>query len=105
MKPFLEYKNAEGVKYAMYFKKPTIVKYKNKKRIVTELDGSCESPDCKNPEININKKLGDRREMAVIIEEIVHSFFFDKLEKEVRPLASVITKVLYKKGWRKKKLK
>lgn len=88
--PFITFINAEGIKYHLYLKK-----MKNYKA------GECDSPECKKPKIIIDSKLGNKRSMNVLIEEMIHSFFFEKTEREVRRLATIITKILYKMGYRK----
>lgn len=63
--------------------------------------GICYNPATKKPKILIDKRLQPKRELAVSIEEFCHAFFYDKLEKEVRPFSKVLAGFLYKNGWRK----
>ena len=91
-KPEFRFKNAEGVKYRVAWRKP------NKK---FQADGLCYNPNDVDPRIFLNPDMLERRSMAVIIEEFTHAFFFEKREKEVRKFSATLRNFLYKKGWRK----
>lgn len=101
-----KFKNNQGIKYQAYFSFPwKKTKQKGKRRTTrTELGGYCDDPKTKKPKVLIRRGLGKKRELNVTIEEFSHAFFFDKLEKEIRPFATTLTKFLYKNGWRKKNL-
>ncbi len=93
--------NAEGVRYKVYYGKPKFSYKKRGKMKTIRVPGVCQNPERKNPKIIIDNNLKEKREMATISEEICHAFFFDKKEKEVRPFAKNLTKLLYKLGWKK----
>jgi len=96
------FKTPKGKKYCFSYGKPrfTYKKRRGKNRTV-RLRGVCYSDDYKHPKIIIDDTLSARQELPTIIEEFIHSYFFEKPEKEVRPLATLIAKTLYKTGWRK----
>ncbi len=102
-KPVFTFKNADGVIYKVYYGIPTFSYRRNGKRNTIKVLGVCYSPKDKKPKIIISKGISSRLELATIIEEWAHSFFWDKKEKEVRPFATSVTKFLYKSGWRKVK--
>ena len=84
--------NNDKVKY-------TIIKRRPHK--IYDADGLCDPPDYKNPKIHIAQDLPPRREMEVVLEEIMHAFFWDISEKEVRKFCSTATRILHQDGWRK----
>jgi hypothetical protein len=48
----------------------------------------------------IRPDLLPRRKLSVTIEEVVHAFWFDKSETEVRKFSGTLSKILYQYGWR-----
>ena len=100
-KPIFIFRNADGIEYKVYYGKPKFSYRKNGKTNTIRVMGVCDSPELKNPKIVIDDGLKEKAELATIIEELIHSHFFEKKEKEVRPLAKNLTKLLYKQGWRK----
>lgn len=92
------FKNADGVKYKVFKGKPYIYE----KGVKTLHPGYCDNPEGKNPKIVIHDNIEcSQTEMEVIIEELTHAYFFDKMEKEVRPFSKTVADLLYQMGWRK----
>ena len=83
--------NNDGKKYKILKKKP---------HYSYNADGLCDPPDYRGPKIHISPELTPKREMAVMIEEIFHAFFWDIPEKEVRRFCGTVTNILHKDGWR-----
>ena len=83
--------NNQGVKYKMLMKRP---------HYTYHADGLCDPPDYRGPKIHIAPDLTPKREMAVMIEEMMHAFFWDIPEKEVRRFCGSVTGILHKEGWR-----
>ena len=67
-------------------------------------DGDCDPPCAKPPVIRLKNNLmrqnRSRRQLAVIIEEMLHAHDFNLTEKIVRKYAANTMKLLYKLGWR-----
>jgi hypothetical protein len=84
--------NNQGVKYKILRQKP---------HYSYNADGLCDPPDYRGPKIRIATDLSPKREMAVTIEEMMHAFFWDISEKEVRKFCGSVTSILHKEGWRK----
>lgn len=102
-KPIFTFSNNDNIKYSVYFGKTRFTYKKNGKTIPVRAYGTCEDPESKNPKIIIEKNLADGKELATAIEEFIHAFYWDKPEKEVRPLAKTLAKFLYERGWKKVK--
>ena len=83
--------NNQGVKYKILMKKP---------HYSYHADGLCDPPDYRGPKIQSAPDLTPKREMAVMIEEIMHAFFWNISEKEVRRFCGTVTRILHKEGWR-----
>ena len=83
--------NNQGVKYKMLMKRP---------HYTYHADGLCDPPDYRGPKIHIAPDLSPRREMAVMIEEMMHAFFWQISEKDVRRFCGTVTRILHKEGWR-----
>ena len=83
--------NNQGVKYKMLMKRP---------HYTYHADGLCDPPDYRGPKIHIAPDLSPRREMAVMIEEMMHAFFWNISEKDVRRFCGTVTRILHKEGWR-----
>lgn len=87
------FKNKDGIKYEVLIKP-----------IYSKNDiGFCDNPETKNPKIVIKDSvIGSQTELRVIIEECVHAQWYNLPEKEVRPFAKTLAKLLKKMGWVKK---
>jgi hypothetical protein len=83
--------NNDGVRYKILKKKP---------HYSYNADGLCDPPDYRGPKIHISPDLTPKREMAVMIEEMMHAFFWNIPEKEVRRFCGSVTNILHKDGWR-----
>jgi hypothetical protein len=83
--------NNQGVKYKMLMKRP---------HYSYHADGLCDPPDYRGPKIHIAPDLTPKREMAVMIEEMMHAFFWQLSEKDVRRFCGAVTRILHKEGWR-----
>tara|TARA_Y100000310_G_scaffold281392_1_gene301834 strand:- start:225 stop:545 length:321 start_codon:yes stop_codon:yes gene_type:complete len=83
--------NNQGVKYKMLMKRP---------HYTYHADGLCDPPDYRGPKIHIAPDLTPKREMAVMIEEMMHAFFWQISEKEVRRFCGAVTRILHQEGWR-----
>ena len=83
--------NNQGVKYKMLMKRP---------HYSYHADGLCAPPDYRGPKIHIAPDLTPKREMAVMIEEMMHAFFWQLSEKDVRRFCGAVTRILHKEGWR-----
>ena len=83
--------NNQGVKYKMLMKRP---------HYTYHADGLCDPPDYRGPKIHIAPDLTPKREMAVMIEEMMHAFFWQLSEKDVRRFCGTVTRILHKEGWR-----
>ena len=85
------FRNNQGVRYNIYKKKP---------HYSYNADGLCDPPDYRGPKIHISPDLTPKREMSVMIEEMMHAFFWEIPEKEVRRFCGCVTNILHKDGWR-----
>ena len=83
--------NNQGVKYKMLMKRP---------HYSYHADGLCDPPDYRGPKIHIAPDLTPKREMAVMKEEMMHAFFWQISEKDVRRFCGTVTRILHKEGWR-----
>ena len=83
--------NNQGVKYKMLMQRP---------HYSYHADGLCDPPDYRGPKIHIAPDLTPKREMAVMIEEMMHAFFWQLSEKDVRRFCGAVTRILHKEGWR-----
>lgn len=63
-------------------------------------DGECDSPDTKNKEIRIREGLRGERRLEVIVHELLHACMWSFDEQFVDQIASDITRVLWKLGYR-----
>jgi|TARA_R100000781_G_scaffold90496_2_gene55948 KaiC/GvpD/RAD55 family RecA-like ATPase len=59
------------------------------------LDGVCYDPESTDRKIVVDKRLGKRRKLNVIIEEITHAFFYDQPEYKVRKYSAELGRVIY----------
>ena len=57
--------------------------------------GFCEDPHSEQPEIWVEDRLGKRRKLNVLIEEMCHAFFFDEPEYKVRKFSAELGKIIY----------
>ncbi len=90
-----KFKNLEGVEYSVRFLKPPL----HKGKIV---EGLCDSPDHRKPQIFIDPNLKTRRKLNVLIEEMFHAHFYEKTEKEARKFSANAGKIIYNVFLRKK---
>ena len=60
-----------------------------------EMEGFCIDPQHPQAEIVVDKRLGKRRTLNVLIEEVAHAFFYDQPEYKVRKFSSELGKVIY----------
>ena len=86
----VKFKTASNKEYTLLWKNPPY----------DDADGLCWSPESKKPKIMIRPNLLPRRKLSVTIEEVVHAFWFDKSETEVRKFSGTLSKILYQYGWR-----
>ncbi len=87
-----------------FFNKEIPIKYKN----ISEkeaADGLCYDPHGKNARIIIDKRLGKKRKLNVLIEEITHAFFYELPEYKVRKFSAELGRVLYNQFLKKTKEK
>ena len=57
--------------------------------------GLCEDPYSDEPEIWVEDRLGKRRKLNVLIEEMCNAFFFDEPEYKVRKFSAELGKIIY----------
>lgn len=91
---FFKFKTAELVNYVVAISK-----------IAEEnVEGYCLNPGSTTPVIRLSKNLINhnraRRQLAIILEEMLHAHAFPLTEKVVRKYAANTSKLLYKFGWR-----
>jgi hypothetical protein len=67
-----------------------------------ECHGECDPPETRNKEIRIEKRLGEKETLDVIIHEILHASDFYKTEDWIEPVASDIARILWRLGYRRK---
>jgi|TARA_A100001391_G_scaffold170384_1_gene131400 hypothetical protein len=79
-------KRFDGKRIPLYFE--TISK-------TLSAEGLCYDPLHKDRKILVDKRLGKRRKLNVIIEEITHAFFFDEPEYKVRKFSAELGKIIY----------
>jgi hypothetical protein len=60
-----------------------------------EMEGFCIDPEHPEAEIVVDKRLGKKRKLNVIIEEITHAFFYDEPEYKVRKFSSELGRIIY----------
>jgi hypothetical protein len=92
-KHFGHFKNAEGVEYDIEYKGPT-----------SKYEGDAANPDFPNPTVRIStsllKKRRQRRQLSIVLEEMLHAHDFSLTEKVVRKYSANTAKLLYEMGWR-----
>lgn len=66
-----------------------------------ELDGTCDPPSNKNPQIEIDPTLDDKAELETHVHEAMHAVFPDLNEDAVESGARDVFKYLWKLGYRK----
>ena len=89
-----KFTNLDDIEYKVLFRKPDV-------RWYGKVDGICQDPRDKNPNIFINPYLTDQSEMNTIIHELAHAFFWDKSERAVERFASTCSHFLWSNRWRK----
>jgi hypothetical protein len=60
-----------------------------------DAEGLCYHPLEEGASILVDKKLGKKRKLNVIIEEITHAFFYDEPEYKVRKFSSELGRIIY----------
>ena len=60
-----------------------------------DAEGLCWDPHCEEPQIWVEDRLGKRRKLNVLIEEMCHAFFFDEPEYKVRKFSAELGKIIY----------
>lgn len=83
-----KFKNLEEVEYSIRFLRPPL----HNGRAV---EGLCDSPTCRKPQIFIDPNLKTRRKLNVLIEEMFHAHFFDMNEKQARKFSANLGKMIY----------
>ena len=73
----------DKIKLALHFK------------TMTSCDGLCYNPYTKQKKILIHNKLGKKRKLNVLIEEICHAFFYDEPEYKVRKFSAELGRIIY----------
>ena len=68
-------------------------------------DGLCYNPYSKDAKILIDNRLGKRRRLNVLIDEITHAFFYELPEYKVRKFSAELGRVLYNQFLKKTKEK
>lgn len=96
-RPYIEFHNADGVRYSIFFRKVTKKDLKGSR--AKNAYGVCFSPDSKNPKIIIDPKLKDKKALQVLIEEYYHAENFDHPEHKARHFARVLTELIILLGW------
>ena len=90
MKNYLKFKNTEGVRYELIFRKP------NKRAWGEDCDGVCFYPVKGNKSyIYINPHRSDQIILNTIIHETTHAYFPDLTEKEVTAFGNTLSRILY----------
>ncbi len=93
----IEFKNAEGVKFKLYYRK--IRKADLKGCQAKDADGICENPEGGKPKIIVDSRLKNKRKLQVLIEEIFHAFVFEEKEKVARRFAMTLAEMIILLGW------
>ena len=60
-----------------------------------DAEGLCWDPQSDDPLISVEDRLGKRRKLNVLIEEMCHAFFFDEPEYKVRKFSAELGKIIY----------
>ncbi len=60
-----------------------------------DAEGLCWDPHSDDPLIWVENRLGKRRKLNVLIEEMCHAFFFDEPEYKVRKFSAELGKIIY----------
>lgn len=77
-----------------FFDKEIPIKYESISKKFSA-DGLCYDPHGKDAKIIIDNRLGKRRKLNVLIEEITHAFFYDLPEYKVRKFSAELGRILY----------
>ena len=93
-----KFRNANGIRYEVYFVKPNEAYY-------GDVHGLCDDPEEKDAKIYINPYLTQKSELNTIVHEMTHAFFWDKSETDIARYADVVRNFLYQNGWRLPKRK
>ena len=60
-----------------------------------DAEGLCWDPHSDEPQIWVEDRLGKRRKLNVLIEEMCHAFFYDEPEYKVRKFSAELGKIIY----------
>ena len=86
----LKFKNAEGTKYFVKFKKPDGRTWGN------NCDGVCFFPSLfHKAHIEVNPHRTDQTILNTVIHEVGHAFFEDKTETEITKFANTLSRLLF----------
>ena len=83
-----------GKRYRINFVAPS--------KLNSKCDGDCDSPDTKNKQIRVSKKLSPKRELEVLIHEAIHAELFLLDEDTVSRSAEDLAALLWRLGYRRK---
>ena len=90
MKNFLKFKNNEGVRYEIIFRKPDARTWGE------DCDGVCFYPKKGNKShIYINPHRSNQTILNTVIHEVTHAYFPELTEKEVTSFGNTLSRVLY----------
>ena len=84
----LKFKNQDGIKYSIRFKKPDARKY-------GQCDGYCFYPKDGKADIEVNPAMANQLIFNTIIHEVTHAFFDDKTETETARFADTLSRLLF----------
>ena len=84
----LKFKNQDGTKYTVRFKKPDA-------RTHGQCDGFCFYPKDGKADIEVNPKMGNQIIFNTVIHEVTHAFFDDKTETETTKFADTLSRLLF----------
>lgn len=85
----MKFKNFDGKEYTVNYVKPP-----NR----FSADGLCDNPTVyEYPTISIDPKLGKKRMLNVLIEEVFHAHMFDMPEWKARKFSANLGKLIYNK--------
>lgn len=82
----MTFKNFEDIEYEVIYVKP---------RFSRSVEGLCDSPKNKDPQIIVDPTLLKKRKLNVLIEEVFHAHLFDLPEWKARKFAANLGKLIY----------
>ena len=89
MKSFLKFKNCEGIRYQITFRKP------DKRAWGDTCDGVYFFERGFKSKIYINPYRSDQVHLNTIIHEVAHAYFPDESEKKITALGNTLSRILY----------